>query len=72
MNDDDNYAFVMHNEAHSMSICKWIMDSGSSKHMILCKTTFDMYEVITPRNVYLGDNRLSKLSVWKLLSWKQF
>lgn len=48
----------MRNEAHFKSMCKWIMDLGASKHMTSRTTTFEMYEVITPRNVHLGDNNV--------------
>ena len=54
--DDDDYIFVMRNEAHSKSICKWIMDSVATKHMTLYRAAFDTYEVITPYNVHLDDN----------------
>lgn len=34
--------------------CKWIIDSGKSKHMTSHMTTFDIQEVLAPCNVYLG------------------
>ena len=37
-------------------MCKWIMNSRASKHMILHRAAFDIYEVITSRNVHLDDN----------------
>lgn len=57
---DNNYAFVMHNEAHSKSMYKWIMVLGASKHMSLYRTTFSTYEVIAPRIVDLDDNSVAK------------
>ena len=57
-NDDDNYIFVMRNETHYKSMCKWIMNSGTSKYMISHKDAFDTYEIITPCNVHLDDNRV--------------
>lgn len=58
MKDDDDYAFVMWNEAHPKSVCKWIMGSGASKHMTLYRATFHTYEVIFPRNVHLDANSI--------------
>lgn len=54
--DANEYTFVMHNEAHSKSMCKWIMYSQATKHMILFKDAFDTYEVIASRNVHLDSN----------------
>ncbi len=54
--DDDDYAFAMRHGAHSRSACKWIMDSGATKHMTSHRAAFDTYEVIAPRNVHLGDD----------------
>ena len=34
------------------------MDLRASKHMTLYRAAFDMYEVITPHNVRLGDNNI--------------
>ena len=48
----------MCNEPHSHSMCKWIVDSGASKHISSHKAVFDMYEVITPHNVHLDDNNI--------------
>ena len=56
VNEDNDYTFVTRNEIHSKSMYKWIMDLSVSKHMTSHKTTFDTYEVITPRDVHLGDN----------------
>ena len=56
--DNDDHAFVMHNEAHSTSICKWIMNSGASKYTTWQSVVFDTYDVITSRNVHLSDNNI--------------
>lgn len=47
LKDDDDYVFVMHNGAQFKSMCKWIMPSGVTKHMIPHRVAFDTYEVIT-------------------------
>ena len=52
---EDEFAFATKLEAHSRSVCKWIMDSGATKHMTSHRTAFDTYEVISPRNVRLSD-----------------
>jgi hypothetical protein len=33
--DDDDYAFATKDGDHCKAICKWIMDSGATKHMTL-------------------------------------
>lgn len=54
--DEDDYAFATQDGPYSKSICKWIMDSGATKHMTPYRAAFDTYEVIPPRNVHLGDD----------------
>jgi hypothetical protein len=41
--DDDDYAFVTKDRDHCKAICKWIMDSGATKHMTPHRAAFDMY-----------------------------
>lgn len=60
MGDNVNYAFVMHNVAHSKIMCKWIINLGAFKHMTLHKITFDTYEVIAQQNVHLNDDSVVK------------
>ena len=44
---------------HIPRICAmWIINLSASKHMTLHKDAFHTYEVITPRNVDLGDNNV--------------
>jgi hypothetical protein len=43
---------------HCKAICKWIMDSGTTKHMTPHKVAFDMYEVIPTRNVHMSDDSI--------------
>jgi hypothetical protein len=58
---DGDYTFVMHNVAHSKSMCKWIMhEVGSSKYMTSHRVAIGTYEVITPRIVHLNDNSIVK------------
>ena len=57
---EDEFAFATKLEAHSMSVCKWIMDSGATKHMTSHRTAFDTYEVICPRDVRLSDGSVAK------------
>jgi hypothetical protein len=45
-------------ETIARPICKWIMDSGATKHMTPHRATFDMYEVIPTRNVHMGDDTI--------------
>ena len=56
MKDNDDYAFVVRNEAHSKSMYRWIIDSEASKHMTSYKAAIDTYEVIISRNVHLDDD----------------
>ena len=49
----------LHLQPNSKSICKWIMDSGATKHMTLHRTTFNTYEVISPRDVRLSDGSMA-------------
>jgi hypothetical protein len=56
--DDDDYAFATKDGDHCKAICKWIMDSGATKHMTPHRATFDMYEVIPTRNVHMGDDSI--------------
>ena len=58
MKDDNDYTFVIHNEARFKSICKWLMDSGASKHLTSHRAVFNTYEVITTQNVHLDDNNV--------------
>ena len=60
--DKDEFAFATQHKAHSRSVCKWIMDSGATKHMSSHKMAFDIYEVISPRNVCFGDDNWPKPS----------
>lgn len=39
-NHDDDYAFVIQNEAHFKNVSNWIMGSGASKHITLHRFTF--------------------------------
>ena len=41
-------------------MCKWIMDSGATKHMTPHRNAFHTYEVIAPRNVHMGDDSVVK------------
>jgi hypothetical protein len=52
--------YLMHNGTHSKSICKWIIDLESTKHMILRRATFNPKEVIPSRNVHLDDDNVVK------------
>ena len=54
--EDNDYAFATQDGPHSKSMCKWIMDSGATKHMTPHRAAFNTYEVIAPRNVHLGDD----------------
>ncbi len=56
--DDDDYAFATKDGDHCKVICKWIMDSGATKHMTPHRAAFDMYEVIPTRNVHMGDDNI--------------
>ena len=56
MKDDDEYAFVIYNGTHFKSAYKWIMDSGTTKHMTSHRAIFDMYEVIDTHNIHLDNN----------------
>lgn len=70
--DDDDYVFVMQNEAHSKSIYIWIMDTRSSKHMTSRMTYFTRMSKLF-RAIYTWVIiMLSKLLEGDLLLWKQF
>jgi hypothetical protein len=56
--DNDDYAFATKDGDHCKAICKWIMDSGATKHMTPHRAAFDMYEVIPTRNVHMGDDNI--------------
>ncbi len=56
--DDDDYAFATKDGNHCKAICKWIMDSGATKHMTPHKVAFNIYEVIPTRNVHMGDDSI--------------
>ena len=52
-----------------MSVFKWIMDSGATKHITLHRTTFNVYEVICLRNVHLGNDRVAKtIGMWFIIN----
>ena len=59
MTNEDEFIFSMQHEAHSESLCKWIMDSGATKHMTL-QRAFDIYKVIFVCNVCLGDDSVAE------------
>ena len=54
--EEDDYAFATQDGPHFKSMCKWILDSGATKHMTPHRMAFHTYEVISPRNVHLGDD----------------
>ncbi len=54
--DDDDYAFATKDGDHCKAICKWIMDSGATKHMTPHKVAFHMYEVIPTHNVHIVED----------------
>jgi hypothetical protein len=56
--DDDDYSFATKDGDHCKAICKWIMDSGATKHMTPHRAAFDTYEVIPTRNVHMGDDSI--------------
>lgn len=60
--DEDKFAFATQHGAHPNSVCKWIMDSKTTKHLTLHKGAFDIYEVISSRNVRLADDSVAKAS----------
>ena len=39
--DENKFAFATQHKAHSMSVCKWIMNSRITKHMTLRRATID-------------------------------
>ena len=41
-----------------MKICKWIIDSRAIKHMTSHKVAFATYNVISPHNMHLDDDRV--------------
>ena len=49
----------MQHGAHSRNVCKW-MDTGATNHMTSHKAAFDTYEVISPRNVCLGNDSMAE------------
>lgn len=66
MKDNDNHAFVIRDGAPFKNICKWIMDLGAAKHIILQRVTFDMYKLIVSRSVYLDDDSVVEAIEWDL------
>ncbi len=56
--DDDDYSFATKDGDHCKAICKWIMDSGATKHMTPHRAAFDTYKVIPTRNVHIGDDNI--------------
>ena len=58
--DDDDYAFAIQEGAHFNTMCKWIMDSGATKHMTPHRNAFHTYEAIAPRNVHMGNDSVVK------------
>lgn len=54
--EDDGYAFATQYGTHSEAMCKYTMNSEAYNHIISCSATFDTYEVIDSRNVYLDDD----------------
>lgn len=69
--DDDDSIYVMRNETHSKSICKWIMDSEATKHMTLHWATFNTYKVIAPCHVHLGDDNIVEAIRMGCIVWNQ-
>jgi hypothetical protein len=55
--DDDDYAFATKDGDHCKAICKWIMDSGATKHMtpvrISCTLPPLRYALTKNRNYYV-------------------
>ena len=56
----DIFVFVTQYRMHSKNVCKWIMNSEATKHMTLHRVTFNTYEVISPHNVYLGNDNMAE------------
>lgn len=61
--DKDRFIFATQYTVHSRCICKWIMDSEATKYMTSHRVAFDIYEVIIPRNVRLGDDIVAEFIV---------
>lgn len=55
---EDEFALAMQHGALSRSICKWIINLGATKHMILHKAAFDTYKLI-----------FLTMYVWVMIKW---
>ena len=60
--DNDDYVFVMRNGAFFKSMCKWIINTGATKHVTSQRAAFFIYiyKVIVPCDVHLGDDSVVK------------
>ena len=54
--ESNDYIFATQRGTHSETMCKWNMNSTATKHMNSYKVVFDIYKVIAPLNVHLGDD----------------
>jgi hypothetical protein len=59
---NENYDFIigMQHKVHLKRVCKWIMDSGATKHITLHRVSFKIYEVICSCNTRLGEINMAK------------